>query len=112
MRSPRAAFAWVVMVPLALAVLACAPPRAPAARPDDACAAECAHEAPRCGATGCARGCSLALDRLLEGEGGGVLACVAASPAACDDWLWAECAARVGPHADGGPPAPTPGPRR
>jgi len=38
-----------------------------------------------------------------------VLACAAgshASGAACDDRAWARCAALVGPHADGGPPAP------
>ena len=49
------------------------------------------------------------LDRLAEGEGDRVIACVAkSSQRACTDRAWAYCAARVGPHADGGPPAPPP----
>jgi hypothetical protein len=92
----------------AASVIACAGSRSPE-RPDDACAATCAERIPRCGATACTRGCQLALDRLVENEGEPVLACVARSSAPCDDWLWAECAARVGPHIDGGPPAPLPG---
>jgi hypothetical protein len=88
--------------------LACAGSRAPE-RPDEACAAACEQRIPRCGATECTRGCQLALDRLVENEREPVLACVGRSAAPCDDWLWAECAARVGPHVDGGPPAPLPG---
>jgi len=104
--------AWVV--PFAVTaglVVACSAPRS-AERPDDACAAECQRRIARCGATACVRGCQLSLDRLVEHEGEAVLACVERSAAPCDDWLWAECAARVGIHADGGPPAPEPGPRR
>jgi hypothetical protein len=54
------------------------------------------------------------LDRLAQHEGDTVLACVAvavqAPAAACDDRTWAHCAMRIGPHADGGPPAPAPPP--
>jgi len=79
--------------------------------PDEACAATCAERIARCDKTECERGCGLALDRLVEDEGAVVLSCVEKSTAVCDDWLWAECAARVGPHKDGGPAAPVPGPR-
>jgi hypothetical protein len=50
------------------------------------------------------------IDRLVERQGEPVLACVAASTGACDDRTWARCAARVGPHADGGPPPPAEAP--
>ncbi len=95
---------------LAIVAVACTGPRSPG-RPDEACEAACAQRVPRCSAAGCARGCSLALDRLVEGEGEHVLACVEKSQATCDDWLWADCAVRVGAHADGGPPPPVNGPR-
>ena len=39
-----------------------------------------------------------------------VIACVARNPRRCTDVVWADCAARIGPHADGGPPAPPPPP--
>jgi hypothetical protein len=45
---------------------------------------------------------------LVEHEDGPVVACVARSKKSCSDGTWAACAARVGPHADGGPPAPPP----
>jgi hypothetical protein len=106
----RAGFLAGLLAAIALGV-ACSGSRAPE-RPDDACARTCAERIPRCGPTACIRGCQLALDRLVENEGEPVLACVAKSSAPCDDWLWAECAARVGPHIDGGPPAPLPGLRR
>lgn len=35
-----------------------------------------------------------------------MLGCVAKSESVCDEPLWARCAALIGPHADGGPPAP------
>jgi len=38
-----------------------------------------------------------------------VLACIAKAQSSCDDAAWARCAALVGPHADGGPPAPPSG---
>ncbi len=100
-----------VSLAVALGVLgACEGARSPA-RSEDACALACEQRIPRCGPAACARGCTLALDRLLEHEGETVVACVAASRSACDDWLWAECAAKVGPHLDGGPPPPVSGPR-
>lgn len=68
----------------------------------------CETRADQCGFRKCARGCNLIIDRLVEHEGGHVLACVAQSKASCDDPVWARCAALVGPHADGGPPAPPP----
>jgi hypothetical protein len=37
-----------------------------------------------------------------------VIACVATRDRHCSDVVWAECAALVGPHADGGPPGPPP----
>jgi hypothetical protein len=64
----------------------------------------------RCTDRECRRGCRLALDRLLEHEGEHVLSCIAgAKDRKCDDVSWAACTAMVGPHADGGPPAPPPG---
>ena len=62
----------------------------------------------RCTHHQCSRGCNLILDRLAEGEGDRVLDCVANTVHACDDRAWAHCAARIGVHADGGPPAPRP----
>jgi hypothetical protein len=46
------------------------------------------------------------LDRLVENEGSAVLSCIERHRAPCDDRAWAWCAARVGVHADGGPPPP------
>jgi len=94
-----------------VAVLACQVPSSPP-RPDDLCIQACTRTIARCDLVGCTRGCQLSLDRLVEREGDHVLACVRASSASCDDALWASCAARIGPHADGGPPAPPAGPRR
>jgi hypothetical protein len=92
-----------------LAVAACqadAPPRGP----EETCAKACAAQAnAHCNRQACGRGCNLVIDRLAEHEGETVLRCVA-SAQACDDRTWARCAARVGPHADGGPPAPPPAP--
>lgn len=96
----------VLSLSLALVLLGCDPP--PPRGPETACAASCASRAPECGPDRCRRGCNLVLDRLVEREGDGVVACVARTGGACDDRTWARCAARVGPHADGGPPAPPP----
>jgi hypothetical protein len=52
----------------------------------------------------------LVLDRLIEREGDKVVACLANATPRCDERTWAACAARVGPHVDGGPPAPIRGP--
>ena len=53
-------------------------------------------------------GCEFILDRLLEKEGDNVIACVARRSRRCSVVVWADCAAHVGPHADGGPAAPVP----
>jgi hypothetical protein len=78
------------------------PPRGP----ERTCAKACTERARQCSDSACARGCNLVLDRLVENEGGRVVSCVARGAPRCDDHAWAACAARVGPHADGGPPAP------
>jgi hypothetical protein len=70
--------------------------------------AACGERAAGCERVDCARGCNLVLDRLVEQQGSAVVACVAATRGRCDDRAWARCAARVGPYADGGPPAPPP----
>lgn len=62
-----------------------------------------------CTESDCMRGCRFSLDRLVEREGPKVVACVAAQKTAekgCGDRVFAECAAKVGPYANGGPPAP------
>jgi len=102
---PRAVALGLVFL---LACEAEAPPRGPEAT----CTKACAARAPSCSARECARGCNLVLDRLVEREGGHVLACIARgrpSTPSCDDRAWARCAALTGPHVDGGPPAPPSG---
>ena len=81
----------------------------PPNRPEETCARACAERARAvCTEGECERGCRLALDRLVEKEGERVLSCVAtAKNRRCNDLLWADCAARVGAHADGGPPPPS-----
>jgi hypothetical protein len=74
---------------------------------EETCAAACEAKAPGCTIAECQRGCNLVVDRLVEGETAGVLTCVVMSVDSCGDRVWAHCAARVGPHADGGPPAPS-----
>lgn len=79
----------------------------PSNRPIDACRASCAKRASRsCSEAECARGCEFILDRLIEREMNNVLACVVRTPRRCTDEVWADCAARIGVHSDGGPPAP------
>ena len=81
----------------------------PSNKPIDACRRSCESKAKRqCTDNQCERGCEMILDRLVEREGENVIACVVASPRRCTDVVWADCAAHVGPHADGGPPAPPP----
>ena len=95
--------AWI------LAAFACtveSPPRGPEAT----CVKACAARAGACTASECARGCNLVLDRLVEREGDNVIGCMAHRRPPCDDRAWAHCAARIGPHADGGPPPPPPPP--
>jgi len=81
----------------------------PDGRAETACVDDChARAASRCDERECIRGCKFVLDRLLEHEGRNVVACVASGKGACDDRAWAECAATIGVHADGGPPGPPP----
>lgn len=74
------------------------------------CAKSCEVRASQCSSHQCNRGCNLAIDRLAEGQGDNVLACVVNARSSCDDRTWARCATLVGIHADGGPPAPLPRP--
>ncbi len=98
---------------LSLALAACDPPlEPPTPGPEARCADACAAQAHACTAAQCARGCRLVLDKLVEHEGANVVACVAragrGTKTACSDTTFAECAARTGPLADGGPPPPRP----
>jgi hypothetical protein len=92
-----------------LSAIACNAHDAPRT-PEETCIAACTDRAPRCSDGDCRRGCSLTLDRLIEREQEGVIACVAKATVACDDPLWAKCGTRIGAHADGGPAAPPPSP--
>jgi hypothetical protein len=80
----------------------------PPGGPEATCFKACTDRATNCRRSQCARGCNLILDRLAEHEGAGVIACVARVSGPCDDRAWAQCGARVGAHADGGPPGPAP----
>jgi hypothetical protein len=81
----------------------------PENRPIDKCTASCAKRASRqCSEDECRRGCEFILDRIVEREGDNVVACVARTPRRCTDVVWADCASKIGVHADGGPPAPLP----
>ncbi|WP_394843764.1 hypothetical protein LZC95_42785 [Pendulispora brunnea] len=83
---------------------------APQGRAESDCVEECKVKAKsRCNEDACIRGCRFVLDRLIEHEGSKVIACVATGPKdRCNDEAWATCAVHIGPHADGGPPAPAP----
>lgn len=97
--------AFCVLVPVAAAPACRA--MSPANGPDSTCQAACRERAASvCNNTECGRGCNLVLDRIIEHEGNNVVACVSRSTRGCTDTVWAECAARVGPRADGGPPPP------
>jgi hypothetical protein len=91
------------------ALAACGRALEPENRPLDTCVRRCNARASRqCSEAECGRGCEFILDRILEKEGDNVLACVARAPRRCTDVVWADCAAKIGIHADGGPPAPAP----
>ena len=90
----------------AIVLLAC-PGNTPQGRPEEKCNDDCKAHASKCDDDACVRGCRFILDRLVEHEGHNVVSCVAKA-SACDDPVWANCAASIGPHADGGPPAPPP----
>lgn len=118
-RVARAASATALAMTCALAaagVTACPPasPASPARGPhggsmEEACARACTRRAAsHCSEDDCARGCRFVLDRLAEHEGDHVIDCVSARAGACGDLVFAECAAWIGEHADGGPPAPPP----
>lgn len=102
------ALGLAVVASVSAAPLACRAVE-PTNRPVEACMASCAKRASRqCSEAECNRGCELVLDRLIERETETVVRCVARGNRRCTDVVWAECAAHVGPHADGGPPAPPP----
>jgi hypothetical protein len=82
-------------------------PMEPRERPDVACADACKKRVPACNEHQCDRGCAFILDRLVEREQDTVLQCMGVSHG-CNDPEWANCAVRVGAHADGGPPPPAP----
>ena len=73
------------------------------------CVRSCTARASRyCSLSECERGCEFILDRIVEKESENVLACVARTPRRCSDVVWADCAAKIGVHADGGPPVAPP----
>ena len=80
-------------------------PNLPQGKPEAKCVDDCKMHASKCDDDACVRGCRFILDRLVEHEGHNVVTCVAKA-SACDDPVWADCAARIGVHADGGPPEP------
>jgi hypothetical protein len=83
---------------------------APPVGPEATCVKACETRPTGCKPLECRRGCNLILDRLAEGEGDNILACMGNTHGPCADRAWAHCAARVGAHADGGPAAPPPPP--
>lgn len=94
----------VALVVTAASCHSLAPPNGPDSSCQRACHDRLGH---LCNATQCERGCHLILDRVIEHESDTVLACLAKSTRECSETVWSECAARIGPRTDGGPPAPT-----
>jgi len=102
---PIAALSVALALTLSLACRAVEPTN----RPVEGCMQACTKRASRqCSEEECFRGCEFVLDRLVEKETDNVVACVARGTRRCSDVVWAECAAHIGPHADGGPPPPPP----
>ncbi len=98
----------VVVVLGVTVVLAACRAVEPTNKPVDTCQRTCEARASRqCSSSECERGCEFILDRLVEKETDNVIACVSRTPRRCTDVVWADCAARIGPHLDGGPPAPS-----
>lgn len=93
----------------AIALVGCPSAVAPEGMHEEACARDCQARAKSCDEVACDRGCRFVIDRLVEHQGKNVVSCVAKA-SACDDPVWADCAAKIGPHLDGGPPAPPPKP--
>lgn len=108
--APRVAFFFLVVgLGAALSSTSCGRVLEPSNKPLDHCRRSCESRAKKqCTESQCERGCEMILDRLVEREGENVIGCVASSPRRCTDVVWADCAARVGAHADGGPPGPPP----
>ena len=101
-----ARLAWSALAVSAVAIAACHS-MVPPSSADQKCERTCrARASSVCSADECAKGCSLALDRVIEHETDTVIACVARSTRSCSITVWAECGVRVGPRLDGGPPAP------
>ncbi len=101
--------ATVTALGVAFVVLGGCHAMSPSNRPVEGCIASCkAHLKRECSEDECARECEFILDRLVEKETENVIACVGRTSRRCTDVVWADCAARVGPHADGGPPPPPP----
>ncbi len=82
-------------------------PQEPRERADVVCADACKARVKNCTEHECERGCAFVLDRLVEHQQDPVLACIGAA-SACGDQEWANCAVRIGVHADGGPGVPEP----
>jgi len=82
-------------------------PQEPRERPDVVCADACEQRVKGCTEHECERGCAFVLDRLVEHEQDTVLKCIGEAHR-CGDPEWADCASRVGAHADGGPGVPPP----
>ena len=100
------AFAGVALVP---SMGGCGRVVEPENKKIEGCAGQCKARLSRnCSESECYRGCEFILDRILEKESDNVIACVARTPRRCTDVVWAECAARIGVHADGGPPVAPP----
>ncbi|MBX3233850.1 MAG: hypothetical protein KIT84_31365 [Labilithrix sp.] len=97
---------FALLLVLVLGPLACRVYE-PANKPIDNCHKTCTEQAKRnCTDDECWRGCEFIIDRLVEREGKNVIACVAGGARRCTDVVWADCAAKIGIHTDGGPPAP------
>jgi len=100
------ALAGVALVP---SLGGCGRVLVPANKPVDGCVKNCtARASQRCSLPECERGCEFILDRILEKESDNVIACVARTPRRCSDVVWADCATKIGVHADGGPPEAPP----
>ena len=98
---------WLAVVLISFALVVACRAVEPSNRLVASCEAKCNKRISReCTEAECNRGCEFILDRLVERETDGVLACVAKNTRRCGDIVWADCAARVGEHADGGPGAP------
>lgn len=93
---------WLVLL---LLLAGC--PEEPRERPDVVCSDACKKRVVGCNEHQCERGCAFILDRLVEREQAPILKCMS-NATGCDDAHWADCAVRVGVHADGGPDVPPP----